>query len=330
MKLFVFPTGGANPYSKNPYVNNMKDSLAHYFNLVHPDSTSKLPRTLVLLRNSFRADGYILNWIEDSSNGRGGFIGAVFAFLSLLIIKTRNASIVWIFHNIHPHYGETRWSLLFRRFLFKHSSLIITHSIDALNFVSKHSSCKVVFKNHPIKETTYGEWEGELKNCDFFYWSDIVPYKGVLEFITNPNCHTSGKEIYILGKCNNEILRTQIQSASYGNVYFENRSADFDEICAQCKKAKYVIFPYIGDSLSSSGVLMDTLLMGGIPLGPNKGAFADLAAQGCCLTYNQIDEVFQLPTEEDQCIRLNPKAVREFLDSNSWNAFGQWLYNILS
>lgn len=328
MKLFVFPSGGANPYSKNPYVKNMKDSLARYFYLIQPDT--KLPRTFVLLSNSFKADGYILNWIEDSANGRGGFISALFAFLSLLIIKLRKAPIVWIFHNIHPHYGETKWSLIFRKFLFEHSSLIISHSVEALNFASKHSNCPVVFKNHPVKETKFDEWEGELKDCDFFYWSDIAPYKGVLEFITNPNCHLSSKKIYLLGKCNNELLSSQIQSASYGNVYFENRTADFNEICAQCKKAKYVIFPYIGDSISSSGVLMDTLLMGGIPLGPNKGAFADLADQGCCLTYNQIDEVFLLPTDEDQRIRLDPKAVRTFLDGNSWDAFGQWLYNILS
>jgi len=130
----------------------------------------------------------------------------------------------------------------------------------------------------------------------------------------------------LIGGCKDQNLDAKIRDVATDNVVYENRKADFNEIAAQCKKAKYVIFPYIGDSISSSGVLMDTLLMGGTPVGPNRGAFADLAAEGCCITYNNIDEVFCYPTDDNNCKRLDEKRIESFIENNSWSAFGSWIY----
>ena len=74
---------------------------------------------------------------------------------------------------------------------------------------------------------------------------------------------------------------------------------------------------------------MDTLLMGGVPVGPNRGAFADLATEGCCITYNAIDEVFNLPMDEEYRIKLDQEKVDHFIDVNSWASFGKWLYGVL-
>lgn len=328
-KLFVYPTGGRGPAGPNPYVHNMKIALSRYFELVTPIYSIKLPRMLVFLLNCTKCDLYILNWIEDSAAGRGGIIGALMSLISLCIIKLRGAKLIWVFHNIHPHSGETFWSHVFRRFLFKYSSVIISHSREAAKYAQQYAKCQVLFKHHPMKIEDYGYWEGTTVECDFFFWSKILPYKGVPEFLSNPLCRKLGRKIFILGKCDDDNIIQKINQYLNDNIIFENREASFPEIAAQCKKAKYVIFPYIGDSISSSGVLMDTLIMGGTPVGPNRGAFADLVEYGCCITYDNIDDIFYYPLEEEHRMKLAPQKVKTFIDANTWEAFGNWIMKTL-
>lgn len=323
-KVFFFPQY---PKGKavNPYCDNFIESIKNYFVII-PKSRYSIPRGLELLIGSIKADIYIINWLENISNYKGGSFQAMMGIIALFIIKIRRKKIVWMFHNIHPHNGENMWSKIIQRILFTKSYLIISHSAEASKYARHFSKCPVFFKNHPLLRIEYEKWEGNTRNCDFFFWSKILPYKGVPEFLANPQCKNSGKKIYILGKCQDTNLCKKIESLAKGNIIFENRKANYDEIASQCRMSKYVIFPYIGEGISSSGVLMDTLLMGGTPVGPNRGAFADLAAQGCCITYNNIDEIFGLPTEEKQCIKLDKVKVDKFIDENSWKSFGKWFY----
>lgn len=329
MKLFVYPTGGQGPGSNNPYVQNMKDSFGELFDLIVPEYKRKLPRMLVFLLNSIKADVYIFNWIEDSATGRSGFLGGLMSLIGLWIVKLRKARIIWVFHNIHPHRGETSWSKFFRRFLFKYSDYIVAHSQEAAKYAKEYSSCPVFFKNHPMKKSYYEKWKGEIQDCDFFIWSDILSYKGVPEFVENPRWNNTNKRLLIIGKSENELIHKRIEKHLQDNIIFKDRFASFSEIAAQCKKSKYVLFPYIGESISSSGVLMDTLLMGGTPVGPNRGAFADLREKGCCFTYNDINELFDLPTG-DNALRLDPHCVDVFVKDNSWDSFANWLHKIIS
>lgn len=325
MKVFVYPTGGQGPVSSNPYIRNMKATLAKQMDLLQPQYRLKLPRMLVFLLNAFKAHIYVFNWIEDSAAERGGNLGGLMSMAGLYILKWRRAKIVWIFHNVHSHSGETSWTRRFRHFLFKNATLIVAHSKEAADYATQYAKCPVEFKNHPVERVDYGEWEGDVKECDFFYWSTILPYKGVAEFLSHPKCKESGKTILLVGGCRDKELDSRIRKEVTDNVIYENRKADFTEIAAQCGKAKYVVFPYIGESISSSGVLMDTLLMGGTPVGPNRGAFADMAAQGCCITYDSIDEVFDLPTDDANRLRLDKENVDKFIEENSWDSFGKWL-----
>ena len=320
--IFIYPSGGQGPQSSNPYVQNMKDSLRKYYNVLQPTYKKRLPRMLVFLLNSFKADIYILNWIEDSAAARGGMLGGILSMLGLFIVSRRRAKLVWIFHNIHPHNGETHWSKYFRRFLFKHCFFIVAHSQEAANYAKSFSSCPVFFKNHPIKKQKFKKWEGEVQQYDFLIWSDILSYKGVPEFVENPIWKQSKKKLLIIGKSENEEIRKRIELCVNENITYEDRFAPYSEISSLCKKSKYVLFPYIGDSISSSGVLMDTLLMGGTPVGPNRGAFADLATQKCCIIYNNIDEVFFLPDDN----KLDQKEISKFIKENTWEAFGLWLH----
>ena len=325
MKLFVYPQHKEKQIA-NPYTNNMEKALGTQFDLVHPEYPIRLPQPFRFFLNSTKADVYVLNWIESANEGvRLPLLWGMMAWLALKIIILRKSKIVWIFHNIHPHGGETMWSKKIKKELFKKATIIVSHSKEAAEFARHNAICPVYFKNHPVKFVEYAEWHGEVYDCDYYIWGNIFPYKGVLEFVSNPLCKSSGRRILVVGKCDDEQLAKEIEQYSCKNVVFENRCACFDEVSAQCKKAKYVLFPYVGESVSSSGALMDTLLMGGTPVGPNRGAFADLSEQGCCLTYENIDEVFSLPIREGAVVKLHKDNVESFLRENSWNSFAKWL-----
>ena len=232
-----------------------------------------------------------------------------------------------MFHNIHPHGGENWWSQYIQTLLFRYSYVIIAHSREASLFAQKKAVCPVYYKPHPIEMVKYELWEGDSRECDFFIWGSILPYKGIEEFISNPLCKEKRFKILIIGKCIDKVLKDKIVEHCSDNIIFEDRRADYSELSAQCKKAKCVLFPYIGDSISSSGVLIDTLLMGGIPIGPNRGAFADLRNVGCCFTYNTIEEVFNLNLDD---IQISPKAKDQFVDENTWSKYAAWMFSLLS
>ncbi len=325
-KLFFYPQHPGTQ-AINPYCDNYLKSVENYYDIVRTKNRH-LPRGLDLLIHSLKADVYVLNWLESISSLRCGFIQTVLAVLALCVVHMRRKRIVWMFHNIHPHYGENTSSRLLKKLLFKWSILIIAHSKEAAEYAKKFAKGDVRFRVHPMEVVDYGTWDGAVRDCDYFCWGSIHPYKGTVDLLENSLCQKSRKRILIIGKCVDDSLRKKIEELAKDNVVYENRSACYSEIAAQCKKAAYVLFPYVGDGVSSSGVLMDTLLMGGIPVGPDRGAFSDLAEQGCCITYNNLDEVFSLPTDEHR-LKLDPQKVNAFIENNIWSSFGDWLYNTL-
>lgn len=326
-KLFFLPQYHHGKAS-NPYCDNFLEVIKGDFYVI-PKSKHILPRGLELFLGSFKADIYILNWVESIGFLKGGFIQASLSIVSLLVISLRKRKIIWIFHNIHPHEGENFWSKVIKRLMFRLSDIIISHSGEAAKYAVQFARCPVYYKPHPVKIKDFGKWDGPVKDSVFYLWGDIYPYKGIVEFLKEARLQNVRSQILVVGKVVNEPIKNQIESNLSDNIIFENRRADFCEIAAQCKKSLYVVFPYIGDSVSSSGVLMDTLLMGGTPIGPNKGAFSDLAKQGCCITYNNLEEVFCFPTDDEHSLKLNPQNVYKFVNDNTWEAFGCWFINLM-
>jgi len=323
-KLFFLPQY-AKGQASNPYCENFIDSIKDSFDVL-PKPQTRLPRGLELLLGSFNADIYILNWVESISFLSCGSLQAFMSLLAIRIIKFRKKRIVWIFHNIHPHEGENFWSKRTKKVLFRYSSMIITHSKEAANYAQKYSKSAVYYRPHPIQQKVFNVWPDTVRDCDFYIWGDIYPYKGIVEFVNEVVKKATPHQILIVGKATTDGIKQQLDRYMSSNIIFENRRPDYDEVAAQCQKAKYVLFPYIGNSISSSGILMDTLLMGGTPVGPNKGAFADLAEYGCCITYDSIDEVFNLPSK---AISIDPNAIKSFVKNNSWEAFGKWFSGLI-
>lgn len=329
MKLFIYPQHKKGQTS-NPYIENLEAATAKTFRIVHKNFKGHLPQELRFLLQSTKADAYVFNWLEGGKGNKYPTFRGITALIGLSVVHLRNAKIVWVFHNIHPHSGENFWSKLIQKCLFRWSTIIVSHSEEASYYARQRAACPVYFKDHPIEPQTFAPFDGIIHDCDYFIWGKIYRYKGIVEFLKSRKNNESDSKVLIYGKCDDAELKKSIELLLDDNVIFENRFAEKEEIAAQCKRSKYVVFPYVGKSISSSGALMDTVLMGGVPVGPHRGSFADLAKEGCCITCNTIDDFFSLPLAEGKTIKLDDSMVKRFIRNNTWNAYGEWLWGLLN
>ncbi len=315
-RAYYYPAAKKEGYG-NPYSINYKDALNQRLCLLDAENTPVKMLTLALFINSFKADLYVINWLENVGFARLHLIQYFLARLSLYIIRLRKKKIVWMFHNIHPHAGENHFSRMIQKYLFKHADLIVSHSQEAADYARLHTSTEVLYICHPINPLKMQNTTVDVPMCDVFIWGTILPYKGVYEFIEQVVKRNSSVTVHILGLCKDKELSENINKYSSGNIVFENRRADFEEIAAYINNSKYVLFPYVGNCVSSSGALMDTLVMGGTPVGPTVGAFKDLSEESMCMVYHDYDELFHIL---DGDCRINESDRKSFFERNSWKS----------
>ncbi|EKK7267110.1 hypothetical protein PO668_004392, partial [Escherichia coli] len=111
------------------------------------------------------------------------------------------------------------------------------------------------------------------------------------------------------------------------NTIFENRKIEFHELAEQISASQFVLFPYTSSSVSSSGALMDSLSLGANIIGPSKGAFKDLANDGICFVYDNLDE---LPDIKKRFSEINKKAVQIFVHKHSWDDFASNISGLIN
>jgi len=322
-KLVYFPFPTSSGYG-NPYSQNYKESLVPFFDVLDMEYENHALQSVCLLKRSFVGQVFVLNWLENVAFWSLGKIQFFIVLIALNIMKVRKAKIVWMLHNIHPHQGENSMTRYIQKWLYKNSTFVISHSQEAAKVAEKNCMSKVYYRCHPVKK-----YEREFVKClekeiDVLIWGSILPYKGVVEFLNHLYLAKSKLKIRIVGMCSDPILSAKITSLSNDWVVFENRKADFEELQSLIDVSKYVLFPYVGDCVSSSGALIDTICMGGVPVGPALGAFRDLAAQHACIVYNDYVDLF------DNILYLHNKDVFSddqrtcFLKNNSWEEYSKF------
>lgn len=396
-RIYVSPSANRKSGYPNRYFVILKKSLAEYFDVLDSDNEPYLTQGWALLRHSFKADIFLLSFVETIAFHKLAFIQYLMVRLSFLVMRMRRGKIVFIFHNPRPHKGENWMSRSLTRLQLERSCLVISHSCETASFarglLSEYgrSPDKVRYICHPIVEPSVadvagasavdasGEAQGALAagsvvsaevgtSDEILIWGNILPYKGVLEFVSSPAVRIAGLKVRIVGRCKDSALAADIEKAvalcnadesaggfvpadsgsyesgsacrecskdgeSLGSVIpdavtfhrtkfvFENRAADFDELAVLIRSSRHVLFPYLPGSVSSSGVLMDTLAMGGNPVGPAIGAFADLARENVCQVYGSEAEMIEI-LKSDR--RINPDTLRDFISRNSWHAYAKF------
>jgi beta-1,4-mannosyltransferase len=73
---------------------------------------------------------------------------------------------------------------------------------------------------------------------------------------------------------------------------------------------------------------MDTIRFSPLIIGPNFGAFKDLAKEGLIYTYSNSDELSQL-LKSINTLKIDKSLLEEFIKENLWFQFGKKIYSLL-
>lgn len=328
-KLVYFPFPTKKGYG-NPYSQNYKESLIPYFDVLDMEHRNHALQSLSLLKRSLIGDVFVFNWLENVGFWTLGKLQFVIVLLALSIIRFRKTKIIWMLHNIHPHQGENAISRYMQNWLYKNSSVIISHSRDAVAVAEVNAKSEVVYKCHPVKKIQDDANFKVVKPFDILIWGQIHPYKGVVEFLESRFVQENCIKIKIIGRCDNLALSKKISFLCQENIEFENRKIEFSELQNYMRACKIVLFPYIGDCVSSSGALMDTIVLGGKPVGPRMGAFKDLSEEGVCQTYCGYDDLKEILFQRGKENNDFEKKRDLFIRNNLWELFGQNICKLIN
>ncbi|MFR9627783.1 MAG: hypothetical protein SNJ31_08595 [Rikenellaceae bacterium] len=208
----------------------------------------------------------------------------------------------------------------------KWSDLIITLSKKGYDVLSNsNTTAKLLLFHHPINSDLLSlEMKQPQNKYDILIWGSVIRYKGIAEFLEF--LHSSKNEnrykILIVGKCSDLDYKAEVENLCNSNIEFRDIFTSFEEVKGYISNSRYVLFPYIGNSVSSSGALIDSITMNGSCIGPSVGAFKDLAEENLCLTYDKYEDIIDILEKE---IIIKRTDIDRFTRDNTWDQFAKSL-----
>ncbi len=330
IKAYIYPiTGRNNSGVHNPYRANFTKSSENFINYLNKKHPSNIG-ILNLFRFIHKTDLLILNWIEDLPDKKGGLFQYFVFYILLRFKKFSRFKIVWILHNKFSHSSS---KLFFKKSLFfsllKRSDIIITHSKEGINFAESFLpgvSSKIFYFPHPIVS-----FKGPIKNnvekkYDILIWGTLAPYKGIygfLEFLSANNALNKYR-ILIAGKAVSSEFFRELQKFKNENIKIRNKFLEEEELKEMVHESKAILFTYSGNSVLSSGALIDSISFGGLVIGPNVGAFSDMGAQGIIKTYDTLSDLLVLLERLDNLDSYEiSRKIIDFVNSHTWSEFSK-------
>ena len=320
----------------NPYMDNFMDSLAGDFHFLNRGTPSV--KGILSIIPYYRQTEYIfLNWIEDLPDKKGGAIQTVFFVFLVFLARLQGKKLVWTMHNKLSHYKSNRRAKAFLfRFIMRRSHFILTHSKEGINYAKEFGVSgieeKIRYYPHPLENRI--KEAGSPARSGFLIWGSIIPYKGIHDFLKH--LHERGLEdsfrIRIAGEVRPPEYEKEISRYCNKNIVLENGYIEEEELKEMISGSSSVIFTYIGNSVLSSGVLMDSLSFGAKVLGPRVGAFMDMEEEGLAGTYHGYDELIdRMEALKDGEDTERMKKLEAFIERSNWKAFGagfsSWILN---
>ena len=320
-RVYISPSASRKLGYPNPYIPRLKRELEPWFEVMEPGNEPCRMQAGAMLRASFKADIFMLSFVETIAFQKLPFTQTCLALLAMDILRLRGGRLVFFFHNPLPHKGENFMSRLLTRRMFRRAQLVVTHSGNTAAIARQRTSPDAVMLfPHPCEAAVKAE--PSERAADVLIWGTVLPYKGVYEFLSGLGVASPGLKIDILGACPDAGLARKIHALESDNIRFEERRADMQEIASRIASSRMVLFPYLPDSISGSGTLMDTLRFGGSPVGPDMGAFHDLAQEGLCRVYKtsaELQEILKSGWTVDSGL------VARYLEGHSWPSFARCL-----
>lgn len=318
LKAYYFPPIGRKGY-QNPYSSHFRKSLERHYCVTNCRRLPTLLCTLSLFCHAWMDDVFYVGWLENVGVMHWARLQYVLTRWALRVIRLRGKKVVWIYHNIQPHAGGNRISHQVQEMLFAQAQLIVAHSQEAADYIRKRVGERAHYCAHPVTPISFSAYQPrEEQSVDLFLWGTVLDYKGVVEFLSSAVVQQSDYRIEVLGRCEDARLEADIRFLCNERIHFDNRRAPMEEIAYKCRHSRKVVFPYVGESISSSGALMDTLVLGDNPVGPHRGAFLDLAALGLCDTYRNEKELAECLHSDWQ---VAEDTRTQFVQEHGWDAF---------
>jgi len=317
----------------NPYLTNLMNSLEKYYHFINREKPSDIG-IFDLFRYYRKIDCVFFNWIEDLPDKRGGWIQGFFFIILIYILKRRKIKIIWTLHNKLSHYKS---NFRFKQFLFKfllvHSDCILTHAREGVQYAYQYKLKdynKIKYFPHPIEKKIIRFNDDPL--YDILIWGSIIPYKNIdkfLQYLYDNNLQNNYK-IQIVGKIKPDSYKDQILKLCNNNIQIDNRFIPEEELKTYIDDSKIVLFTYAGDSVLSSGVLMDTLSYGAKVLAPHVGAFKDAEEDGLIRTFQTYDDLIPLiDISLKSPLHTNNEVISKFIEKSNWQQFSmnivEWL-----
>lgn len=333
--LYFFPNS-KKLVSPNPYARRLLSLLTKEFRVINESAPSSTG-VLDALKWLFGMRVFFCGWLEEIPDRKGGSIQTAIAFFLIMVMRPLGIKLVWTLHNKTSHAASHQWqkSALFK-LLAHRSDIIFTHAREGVavaHALGLRHPDKVHFIHHPVDAFTARETGPLSPEVDVLVWGKMDRYKGVLEFLQalDDTGRADAYRILIWGRFADPAYFEQCQARSGPHTELRNAFIPDDELQDVQNRSRVILFPYLADSVLSSGALMTSLNSRAQILGPNTGAFADLAAERCILTFEDHETL--APTLDAALADQNADDIlarREaFFQQNSWERAVQHMSEII-
>lgn len=321
-RVYIYPmVSAADLEVKHPYVFNLSNALKDKFTICNYGRKTKA--------GIFDMYGYLgkmdivyLNWIEDIGRGKLSYIQLFFFIVFIFIAKISGIKIIWTHHNVKSHSASSWMNVFLTNFLIKRVDRIVIHSKQSKKYILEKYWDKMIYFFHPVTDLSKEIKEIKETKFDLLIWGGIRRSKGVevfLKFLHN-NSNYRNIKVKIVGKINDQELKKEIKSFLTPNILLEDRFVEDEELQSLHSEAKFILFPYTGESVLNSGVVVKSLPLKTRIIGPNKGAFKDLGDLDLIDVYNEFSDILNILDKE-----VNNKSVDDFCNYFTWNNFGLFL-----
>ena len=320
--IYLYPqTPFGRTEGANDYIERLREVLDRPFRVINRHTRLGM---FDLLRHLPQTDILYLNWIEDLADKRFGYLQLALLLPVLLLCRLSGKQIVWFVHNgisHHPkHWRAKRFTAaLMHRF----ADTVLAHAEDASLLAGGR---KVAVCDHPMP--CYSEPEPEEVRWDLLLWGSVSPYKGVLEFVRLQAAPPGLRKLKVLvaGRFASTELFEAVRAAAGPNVTLRNEVIAEQELPRLMAQSRYVLFAYQQASVLASAALCRTLGYGKTVIGPDCGAFRELAARGLLFSYRNEKELGALMTQLAVAPRfVNGAALRRYAAENGWDRFAAFL-----
>ncbi|MGS2738014.1 hypothetical protein [Sinomicrobium sp. M5D2P17] len=319
-KICIYPMRNTeNLESKSPYVYHLCEGLHPYFDIVNY-GVNDLANFRKFFKYFFKSDIYLFNWIENLSSKKQVFLVAFFVFIGKIFGK----KIIWTHHNVHPHKQVSSASNSIMKMMVKYADLIITHTTESEKYLRNRLKPMFNFFHPFFVNEMIDDKNDEEVQYDLLIWGTYRASKGINKFLDFFVGGDYPYKVCVVGRFDTEDLYESYKMKYGERITMYNMYLEEEDLMKFHKSSRYVFFPYTGSSVLNSGALIRTIPYGTPVIGPDVGAFKELADLDYILSYKDFESISSilemgvLPTKQDE--------INDLISKHTWSEFGKQLY----